>query len=420
MGAMTDLRTRPLPSASVSRSVRADAEAGSAAPISVIAVVCAVGALIAGMVPIAGLTTLTWLTSTWDGGAGSAGGAARTGLLIWLAAHRVPVTLAGATVTLAPLGLTAGLFAVLVAAGRQVARRCALRRPQDAAKASLFLAVAYAVGLGLVGLLSRSDGFGAALPLAPVAGFVLAAVAGGIGVCWQAVDQRRAITARVPSVVRGSLVGGLGGAAAMSVLGAALLVAGLLGHGDRVSALMGVYDGGWFSHAMLIALCVVLGPNAALFGAAYLLGPGFALGAGTLVSPMVVDLGPMPNIPLLGALPSEGYPSVTMAAAYGAPVLAGLVAVACAARWDGRRGRDWRDEVVELAALRGALAGVWAGLVVTALIALAGGSLGDFRLAVLGAPLLPTLALSVAWFGLTGAVAGSVWWLVGYRRRSRS
>ena len=38
----------------------------------------------------------------------------------------------------------------------------------------------------------------------------------------------------------------------------------------------------------------------------YLLGPGFAVGTGTLVSPAAVVLGPVPAFPLLAALPADG------------------------------------------------------------------------------------------------------------------
>ena len=41
----------------------------------------------------------------------------------------------------------------------------------------------------------------------------------------------------------------------------------------------------------------------ALLGAAYLSGPGFAVGVGTEVSPLTSTLGPLPAVPALGALP---------------------------------------------------------------------------------------------------------------------
>ena len=50
-------------------------------------------------------------------------------------------------------------------------------------------------------------------------------------------------------------------------------------------------------------------PNAVAFTGSYLLGPGFAVGAQTLVSPAVVVLGPLPLFPLLAALPANAAPA---------------------------------------------------------------------------------------------------------------
>ena len=53
-------------------------------------------------------------------------------------------------------------------------------------------------------------------------------------------------------------------------------------------------------------LSATLVPNAALFTGSYLLGPGFLVGTGTMVSPALVSLGPVPMFPLLAALPDNG------------------------------------------------------------------------------------------------------------------
>jgi hypothetical protein len=45
-------------------------------------------------------------------------------------------------------------------------------------------------------------------------------------------------------------------------------------------------------------------PNVVIFAASWLVGPGFSLGAGSSVTPIGTALGPIPAIPILGALPS--------------------------------------------------------------------------------------------------------------------
>ena len=47
-------------------------------------------------------------------------------------------------------------------------------------------------------------------------------------------------------------------------------------------------------------------PERRAAGGVYLVGPGFALGTGTVVSPAEVDLGPVPALPVLAAIPADG------------------------------------------------------------------------------------------------------------------
>ncbi|MCZ1007934.1 DUF6350 family protein [Streptomyces lydicus] len=67
----------------------------------------------------------------------------------------------------------------------------------------------------------------------------------------------------------------------------------------------------WASHATVLLLCLVLLPNAAVWGAAYALGPGFTVGAGSAVGPLGASPpSALPRLPLLGGLPDAdpGYP----------------------------------------------------------------------------------------------------------------
>jgi hypothetical protein len=65
-------------------------------------------------------------------------------------------------------------------------------------------------------------------------------------------------------------------------------------------------------------------PNLVIWAASWFIGPGFAIGAGSHVSPLGTALGPMPTFPLLGALPTGEF-------AFGfagllVPVVAGFLA----------------------------------------------------------------------------------------------
>ncbi len=124
-------------------------------------------------------------------------------------------------------------------------------------------------------------------------------------------------------------------------------------------------------------LTATLTPNAVVFTGAYLLGPGFTVGVGTLVSPALVSLGPVPMFPLLAALPDDGpTPAWTAYVVLLPPLVAAL-----AAAWAQRRNPTLRWEE---GALRGCVGGVIAGVLLGALALVAGGAVGPGRMADIG------------------------------------
>jgi hypothetical protein len=54
---------------------------------------------------------------------------------------------------------------------------------------------------------------------------------------------------------------------------------------------------------VLTAAQLALLPNLIIFGAAWFTGVGFSIGTGSLISPLGSQVGPLPAVPLLGALP---------------------------------------------------------------------------------------------------------------------
>ena len=169
------------------------------------------------------------------------------------------------------------------------------------------------------------------------------------------------------------------------------------------STIVGLYqalgagiDGGI---AITVAELALL-PNLVVWAAAWLLGPGFALGAGTTVSPSVTLMGPVPGIPVLGALPAEGAPLGVLWLAL--PVLLGFGgAVLVAASAPERRDEPWWATLAV-----GLGAGGIAGLVLGGLAAFSGGAAGPGRLAVVGPDAFLVAAAAAASVGV-GAVAGA-------------
>ncbi|MFI0224230.1 cell division protein PerM [Streptomyces lydicus] len=123
----------------------------------------------------------------------------------------------------------------------------------------------------------------------------------------------RRAAAKLPHRVRTRL-GGPRAAAALQAAGVALLT--LLVAGALLTLLaLGLHAGrvrqdflqlapDWAGRATVLLLCIFLLPNAALWGAAYGLGPGFTLGAGSTIGPLGASPHPVPPpLPLLGGLP---------------------------------------------------------------------------------------------------------------------
>ncbi|MGZ4597708.1 MAG: cell division protein PerM, partial [Actinomycetes bacterium] len=134
-----------------------------------------------------------------------------------------------------------------------------------------------------------------------------------------------------------------------------------------------------------------------VWAAAFAVGPGFAVGAGTQVTFAGVDLGAVPAVPLLAALPGDGSPGPTALMALLVPVVAGVVAGRLVDRRDAALPESELGTWRRLAGLAAAAGGL-AGLAVAALCALTSGPGGPGRLAEVGP--------SPWWVGL--AAAGEV------------
>ena len=166
--------------------------------------------------------------------------------------------------------------------------------------------------------------------------------------------------ALLPGPVRPALRGAA--VALLGVLGLAALtlLVVLVVHAGDVFSLGGRLAPGPVGGALLVLACVLTVPNAVLWSAAYLLGPGFTVGVATSVSPSGVVLGPVPAFPLLAALPSPGDAPAWAPALLVLPVLAGAVGGALAAR--GLPAGSWWHTAAAGAAAGGVAGVLLAGL----------------------------------------------------------
>jgi hypothetical protein len=197
----------------------------------------------------------------------------------------------------------------------------------------------------------------------------------------------------------------------MLVAGAAMLITALGMHLNRVEALYEALQPGVAGAIALLLLQLAFVPNAMVWSASYALGSGFSLGAGSVVAPAGTQLGMVPAIPLLGALPAAGPGELAELWWLAAGAIAG--AIAC---WVALADRPAIR--FDQASLRGGACGLLAGAVFAGVAWAASGDLGTLRLTDMGPRLFPLLMMAGTTMGLSGMIAGLALGLIPRRRRN--
>ncbi|MFJ5682479.1 DUF6350 family protein [Streptomyces sp. NPDC093099] len=387
-----------------------------------------------GLGAIAVLVMAMWITSPFpDSGAG---GALRIAAGLWLLGHGVelvrPDTLSG---TPAPIGVVPLLLMGLPAWLAYRAARDALEpdegRPQLTGLGAVCTVSGGYLLVGASAVLYVGDGALTAHPLRAALTLPVLTVLSAAAGAWTAHGcPRLPLPQGLPGAVRRALartfwapagrrrvaVAGRSGAAACLLLvgGGALLVgASLVWHGDPAHTSFVQLAGDWSGRVAVLLLGLALVPNAAVWGAAYGLGPGFALGTTATATPLgVVGTPALPSFPLLAAVPDGPGTPLNWAAA-GVPAVAGLAVawftVRVAAPPFALREEAWSARGTALTAALGGV--VCAGL--TAVLAgLAGGPLGSGRLAAFGPVWWLTGAAALAWtvaLGVPAALLLRLW-----------
>lgn len=394
----------------------ADRATGGRSPVLTAAAGGAVSAGLSLAVVLA-LALAGWFAAD-AGRYGESTDALRVGADAWLLAHGAGLRLASSTVSITPLALTLLCAAVTYRTGRRVGRRVgpSPEPRQDHDRQLLLLvgvlAAVYSVVALATAVLAGHERGEAGLFGSLLGGLVLSGLAGGSGVLVGTGSARR-LLANAPSWAR------RGGSAALSTVLLLLavsffVVAGALleDFGTAATVLSGLHADGaaGLSYTLVMLLFV---PNAAVLASTYLLGPGFAVGAGSLVSPTAVLLGPLPAFPLLAALPTDGPTPEWAVGWVGVPVLVAMVA--CWLRL--------RSSTV-LRYGHGGLIGLGAGVAAAALLAvlvlLAGGAAGPGRMAQVGADGWAVLLAGVVSLGGGGLIGGLVGTFSARRRASVS
>lgn len=374
---MTELLTRP-PAAVV------DDVEESAPSLWWRGALAALWAICLGLAVLVVLVLVIWATDAQSGA--SAGQAMQAALQLWLLAHKVPLHIAGAhgqpgaTIALAPLGLTLALVLLVARAGAVLARGSRIADLQGVGTVAAAVGVPYGVLAAFVAAAAHGDAVRPSPVAALGAGLLLGTAAAGWGalrtIAQGGAGQLSDLRAMLPTRLHAPVAAG---AAALPVLmgaGLVLVLGSLAVHAHTASTLADGLGTGVVATGGLLLLDALLLPNAALAVIGYVTGPGFALGAATSYSQTDVTSTALPSLPLLAAAPQGPAPAGVRVFCLIAIAAAGVVV-----GWRLRRfpATGW-DAVRDLAG-----AGAVAGILTAIAVGLAGGPAGPGRMGVVGA-----------------------------------
>lgn len=407
---MTSLLTRP---------DRTGTEPARPRPLVLVATLGGVVAALAPLLVLLALGVIGWFVS--DAGVhGAPREGMRMGALAWLAGHGSGFTVQGARISVVPLGLTLVSAWSMWRVGHRVGEGISGHGPdaQRISDGERDIIVPAAVGLFLAGyvvvasLVASLAAGATADPSVPAVVLwtvlmttVVAAPAIAIGSGRAAIWARFVpVTARAAAVVAAAVLSRLLVACVLLVL-----VALVLSFDDAATLMARLHTSP--SEAGLYSLVnVAYLPNASVFAGAWMFGPGFAVGANTLVSPGAVVLGPLPLFPLLAALPAAGTPAAWLGGLMALPPL-----VAAVATFRCLRGRalTW-----DQAALAGCGGGILAGVLFAVLASVSGGAAGPGRMRHIGPDTAEVLVHAITACGI-GALVGTLALLLWQRHLAR-
>ncbi|MEU8847174.1 DUF6350 family protein [Streptomyces sp. NPDC048564] len=379
-----------------------------------------------GLGVISVVVMVLWVSSPYpDKGPG---GALQIAALLWLLAHGAELvrtdTLSGLP---APVGVTPLLMLMLPVwlvyrAARDSAADGGDGAPLVSGRTAWAGVVLGYLGVGVAAAVYAAGGdlrpswwwTGVCVPL-------LAMAAAGVGV-WTACERRPeaadGVLGVMPTRVRrlvpdaeaparlGAAARAAGAGAGALVAGGALLVGGsLVWHGAAARGSFLQLTEGWSGRFAVLLLCAALVPNAAVWAAAYALGPGFVLGTGHVVGPLSAAPAPLlPPLPLLAAVPDPGVGGPVQWGVGVVPVVAGVVVGWFAAGWgSGLAARSESGHMPAVAWAPGRTAGVallaavFCAVVVAELAELSGGPLGRGALAEFGPVWWQVGAAALGW-----------------------
>lgn len=143
-------------------------------------------------------------------------------------------------------------------------------------------------------------------------------------------------------------------------------------------------------------------PNAIVYGMSWLTGTGFSIGQGSIVSPLAVELGPLPAIPMLSALPASSNSLLIIFILV--PILASFGATLMVKPYTDELRFNYASATTAAIAL-GVGVGLVAAIEMLVLADLASGSIGPARMNMVGINLWLVFAVTFVEVAITSVLA---------------
>lgn len=242
------------------------------------------------LLPLAFISLIAWATA--GSATGNTSDPMRAALWLWLGAHHIPFFIEGTTsgyLSYLPIGaMIVPFFAVRYGFNRALSKLHGDFHKINSVR-SIF-ASQYAILATILALVSRSENVQVQWYLTPIFTFSIAFLAALTAGSSFRISQAALLASRVLAILLG-----------FSFIALSILIFTNLETFKNITI---VLQPGIFGGILLFALNAFYLPNAALAILGYFSGTGFAVGAGTLVSPLVYRLGELPALPLLAVLPT--------------------------------------------------------------------------------------------------------------------
>lgn len=317
---------------------------------------------------------------------------------VWLLGHGAPLVASGATVSLIPLGLSILLIFASYASARRTAQ---------AAWSAFVAGVGAYVVVGLIVALVAGLHSPGQLLLTALGTAAISALGLGCGILKdpEAPKLRDLMAERLgrfPPVLALSMRGGLLASAWLMLASVVLFVVWIFIGRTPSLDVINALSMSWVDGIVLALAQTFFVANFVVWAMTWLAGPGFSVGTGSVFAPTEVVTGPLPAMPILGALPGEQMVNSVSAFAPLLVVICGLLAAIYTRRRTGPLTWPWVGGAVATIA-------VTAGLIVAVLTSLSSGAIGPGRMSEVGAQVFP-----VAGAVMAEVAIGAVIVLVGF------